>query len=155
MVAVLLAQSSKKPSEISVEESDEGKKELAFKETSIQENYKTIFEEFVDMYTPPYTFVMTNYQLIKGKASYYESPPMYTHLGGYKFQLLVHPDRQQHPYVIVTIWLLKGVYNDMLKFPVRFTISLELLNQHKDQDHYIRNITCKATLDKLHFTVNI
>ena len=34
----------------------------------------------------------------------------------------------------------KGDHDIVLKFPVKFTITLQLLNQHRDQDHYTIDI---------------
>ena len=46
-------------------------------------------------------------------------------------------------HVAVLVYSFKGDRDDTLKFPVRFTITLELLNQHRDQDHYRRDIQCE------------
>ena len=48
--------------------------------------------------------------------------------------------------------LLKGNHDDVLKFPVKFTITLELLNQHRNRNHHMKNITCEATIDKISTT---
>ena len=45
--------------------------------------------------------------------------------------------------------LLEGDYDDKLKFPGRFDITLELLNQHRDQDHYEKDIYCQVTRDRI------
>ena len=36
-----------------------------------------------------------------------------------------------------------------LRFPIRFTITLQLLNQYKDQDHYKRDIICNVSKDAI------
>ena len=68
-----------------------------------------------------------------------KSPHMYTHPGGYKFYMSLWP-RGVGNDVAVTVYSAKGFYDHKLKFPARFTITLELLNQHRDHDHYSRDI---------------
>ena len=40
-------------------------------------------------------------------------------------------------------------HDHKLKFPARFTITLELLNQHRDQDHYKKKIQCNMTRENI------
>ena len=75
-----------------------------------------------------------------------ETPDMYTHPSGYKFKLRFYPSGiwggNPH-HMSVYLDSVKGANDDKLKFPARFTITLELLNQHRDQDHYSRDIQCE------------
>ena len=117
-----------------------------------KEYQKVLFniEKFTDSHTPPYNFEMKDYQLIKSRQTYYESPALYTHPGGYKFKVLVYPKYgQQHQFLTILVRLLKGTYDDMLRFPTKFTFTLELLNQNRDEDHHTRDIECEATSEKL------
>ncbi len=69
----------------------------------------------------------------KKSANLWLSPPMHTHPGGYKFQIGVYPD--QLGYVAVYPSRMQGKNDDRLKWPADCTITLQLLNQHRDQDH--------------------
>ena len=70
---------------------------------------------------------------------YSKSPHMYTHPGGYKFYMSLWP-RDVGNDVAVTVYSAKGDHDDKLKFPAKFIITLELLNQHRDQDHHSKDI---------------
>ena len=95
---------------------------------------------------PPYDYTLSNYQQEKAKVRSTDSPPMYTHPGGYKFTLRLYPNglgSGDGTHVSVWIYSLKCDHGDELKFPVKFTITLQLLNQHRDQDHHTRVIQCE------------
>ena len=74
------------------------------------------------------------------------SPQMYTHPGGYKFELLLFPkgaNAGTGTEVSIAVYSVKGDYDSELKFPVKFTITVQLLNQHRDQDHHTKDIQCE------------
>ena len=86
------------------------------------------------------------------KLGFIDTSPLLTHPGGYKFRISLYPKGSSigfETHVSIKVFALKGDFDDMLKFPARFTISLELLNQHRDQDHYRRDIHCKVTREIL------
>ena len=87
------------------------------------------------------------------------SQPMYTHPGGYRFELKLWPngaDLSKGSHVSVRIYLLKSDHDDSLKFPATFTITVQLLNQHRDQDHHTRDIKCEIkTSEKIDSVYNI
>ena len=73
------------------------------------------------------------------------SPSIYTHPGGYKFELELYPNGDCNGYsthVTVYVSSVKGDHDAVLKAPVKFTITLQLLNQHRDKDHHTRDIQC-------------
>ena len=97
---------------------------------------------------PPYDITFSNYQQVKARNGDIDSSPMYTHPGGYKFKLKLFPDGlvisiDHGAYVSVEVHLLKSDHDAELKFPVKFTITLQLLNQQRDQDHHTRDIRCE------------
>ena len=99
---------------------------------------------------PPYYITLCNFQDTKEKNGHITIPPMYTHSDGYKFYLSLRPNGPllsdgRGTHVAVYVYSLIGDHDDKLKFPARFTITLELLNQHRDQDHYSRDIQCEMT----------
>ena len=95
---------------------------------------------------PPYDITFSNYQQEKARNGSIYSPPMYTHPGGYKFRLGLWPNgggNGKGTHVSVYVFSLKSDHDAELKFPVKFTITLQLLNQHRDQDHHTRDIQCE------------
>ena len=113
----------------------------------------------VDIYMPPYTLtIVRSRKLFRYQnLSEFSSPPLYTHLGGYMFQLKIvlgiissdSPDVLEKSLLIVfKVVLLKGNYDSILKFPISFNITIELLNQLRDQDHYVTSIECDTALEK-------
>ena len=122
------------------------KQDLQQKDTQIQ----ALNEEMIEMKTqigklqdklqsfPPFLFTLSNFTELKETMKSWDSPPMYTHPCGYKFCIVVFPHgdyegRQTH--VSVCIRTLPGKFDATLQWPAKFTITLQLLNQHRDQDH--------------------
>ena len=95
----------------------------------------------IHVHSPPYYCTVSNYQEEKARDGVIHSLPMYTHPGGYKFKLQLYP-YGNGTHVSVGVYSLKGVHDAMLKFPAKFTITVQLLNQHRNQDHHTRDIQC-------------
>ena len=96
----------------------------------------------------PYNLTFSNIKEAITKSQSIVSPSLYTHPSGYKFGLVVRPNGPlfsdgRGTHVAVLVYSAKGIHDDTLKFPARFTITLELLNQHRDQDHYRKDIQCE------------
>ena len=91
---------------------------------------------------PPFTFTMHNFNQLKTRGSYcctyWYSPCMYTHTHGYKFCIKVWPNSQ--PFVSVELFLMSGEFDATLQWPAEFTITLQLLNQYRNQDHIEQKI---------------
>ena len=111
----------------------------------IEQQQQTISQLRREVGIPPYDYTLSNYQQEKAWGGNIYSPPMYTHPGGYKFTLRLWPyglgtGARTH----VTVFVLPVISNHdaELKFPVKFTITVQLLTQHRDQDHYTRDIQC-------------
>ena len=98
---------------------------------------------------PPYDITFSNYQLEKARGGHIDSPPMYTHPGGYKFKPKLYLKYAYGTNVAVGVYSLEGDHDATLKFPVKFTITLQLLNQHRNQDHYTRDIQCEVTREMI------
>ena len=92
---------------------------------------------------PPHDITLSNYRQEKARGDCIDSPPMYTHPGGYKFKLLLWPNSGTGTHVSVYVHSLRSDHNATLKFPAKFIITLQLLNQHRDQDHHMRDIQCE------------
>ena len=111
---------------------------------------------------PPYYITFSNFQDMKAKVFSITSPSVYTHSTGYKFELSLQPSGPLLTYVdghgthvAVYVYSLEGDHDDKLKLPARFTITLELLNQHRDQDHHRRDIECEVTRESIGNIISI
>ena len=142
-------------------EKDEQIKTLQAKNEELQQQVDSISQQMLPMvnkirsrtsYTskcvPPYDIQYSKYQKEKARGSVMDSASMYTHPGGYNFKLTLWPNGfndGKGTHVSVSVHTLKGDHDDELKFPVKFTITVQLLNQHRDQDHHTRDIQCELT----------
>ena len=85
---------------------------------------------------PPFHLTMSNFNQLKTKDTHWDSPPMYTHPHGYKFCIRVWPGGYlNNTHVSVHLCSMSGEFDATLQWPAKFTITLQLLNQHRDQDH--------------------
>ena len=72
----------------------------------------------------------------------YISPPFYTHENGYKLRLSIYSNGSGSgagTHVSIYFRLLKGEYDDNLKWPMNITIQLTILNWCKDDTHIIKS----------------
>ena len=80
----------------------------------------------------------------------YPRDPFYTDPKGYKMVICIDPngyDEHKGTHVSVWIYLMRGEYDDQLKFPFKGTIKFELLNQLEDKNHHCKSFTHDGTLD--------
>ena len=78
---------------------------------------------------PPCAFTMTNFQCNKILSAQWFSEPFYTHKGGYKMCLSVFANGTGvalDSYVSVFVNLMRGEYDDNLKWPFRGSITVQL-----------------------------
>ncbi len=98
----------------------------------------------------PVDIILSNYQQLKETNSHVYSPPLYTHPKGYHFKMVfwlngILSQRGSH----MSVWIISieddcdDVYYDTLPFPVKFTVTVQLLNQEGDHDHVTKQITCR------------
>ena len=86
-----------------------------------------------------FTFKLTNYQERKRNKEVFRSPPFYTSPGGYKMHIKVYPNGKgigENTHISIYVTIVKGDYDNNLKWPFIGSIKLELLNQLEDRDHY-------------------
>ena len=91
----------------------------------------------------PSVFKMTDFESCKRGSKSWYSPPFYTHSGGYKMLLKVYADgirSGKGTHVSVSVHLMPGRNDDNLVWPFRGEVTVELLNQLEDSDHYERPI---------------
>ena len=99
---------------------------------------------------PPVTFKMTNYRQKKEEKVSWTSPSFYTHLGGYKMELDVDIcDEDNDGYLSVFCRLLPGRNDDNLKWPfsTQNLITIQILNQSRDFNHYSDDIDWKGACE--------
>ena len=96
----------------------------------------------------PYDVTFEDFRNEKARNGFRDSQAMYTHNGGYKFQIRVWAnglETYRGTHISVDIYSLQGVHDDDLIFPAKVTITLQLLNQCRDEDHYLSNLWCIVT----------
>ncbi len=93
----------------------------------------------------PFELSLPNYEAIQATHAAKIGQPLYTHPGGYKFRIDLWASGKgsgSNTYISVSLHSLEGEFNGGLTFPVRFHITLELVNQYADYDHHSREIEC-------------
>ncbi len=93
----------------------------------------------------PIELSLPNYEAAKAAHAARIGEPMYTHPGGYKFRIDLWANGKGvgvNTHISITVQSLEGENNDNLKFPAKFIVTLELLNQYSDYDHHVREIAC-------------
>lgn len=96
----------------------------------------------------PVIVKMSNFdERMKSKEGWY-SEPFFAFKEGYKICLnaVIYSD-DEGSHISVFLYLMNGPYDDQLKWPLRRTFTIELLNQLNDQGHQSRDITfeCSAS----------
>ena len=88
----------------------------------------------------PFTCTMNNFELKKlVRSTPWHSPSFYTHPHGYKMCLGVYANgysNVENSHVTVFVCMMKGDYDDQLKWPFRGDITIQILNQTgNDEGH--------------------
>ena len=86
---------------------------------------------------------MTNFEERKRSNEAWFSPPFYTHPQGYKMCLRVHVGT----HVSVYARLMRGEFDDYLKWPFRGEVVIQLCNQLEDKYHLTATIDFSETTD--------
>ena len=97
----------------------------------------------------PIELTMTNFKQHKEDRNIW-SPPFYTHPMGYKLCLMVYPGGFNHDsntHVSVFLRLMKGEYDDQLKWPLRGTFKVQLLSQNGDERVWVKTIIYDGSVD--------
>ena len=119
------------------------------KDKQIESLQSKIQEITPHVHSPPYYYTLSNYRQEKAGYGLIESPLMYTHPGGYKFILGLNANGGgTGTHVSVGVYPLEGDHDAELKFPVKFTVTVQLLNQHRDHNHHTRDIHCEIKTRK-------
>ena len=87
----------------------------------------------------PVTVKMAGFEDLKKKGTPWYSRPFYTSMGEYKMCLRVDTDGYgdgEHTHVSVFTYLMRGEFDSQLKWPFRRTVTIQLVNQLEDKEHY-------------------
>jgi hypothetical protein len=107
---------------------------------------------------PPATFVtgtykpefaMTDFEKYQMDGDKWLSPPFYIHPDGYKVCLHVCPNGSgsgKGTHLSVYVHLMRGEFDDQLKWPYRGEVTVKLVNQDEDKDHVVKTV---------HFTTSL
>ena len=100
----------------------------------------------------PAELTMINFEQHKKDGDEWCSPPFYTHPKGYKMCFLIYAGGYGdgvNKYVSLYVKLMKGEYDDQLKWPLRGKFTIQLLSQNGDEKHWVRTVTYHSnTADK-------
>ena len=92
----------------------------------------------------PVELMMTNYEEMKRSDGEWYSPPFYTHPHGYKMCLRVDANghgKGRGTHVSVSAYLMRGEFDDHLKWPFQGSVVIQLCNQLHDK------YNCGCTVD--------
>ena len=93
----------------------------------------------------PCVVKMSGFDQLKRHNTEWYSPGVYTHHCGYKMCLSVDAngsDDGKGTHVSVYLFLMKGENDDTLTWPIRYKCTITLLNQLKDDGHYVEITDC-------------
>ena len=97
----------------------------------------TILETQVPV--PPYYFTVTNFALHKQGGTQWTCPSFYSEVGGYKMAIEVSANGEgvgRDTHVSVYIRIMHGEYDDMLRWPLRASVTIQLISQSDNEAHY-------------------
>ena len=95
------------------------------------------------VFISPPDMVMTDFEEQKKAGNTWFSPPFYSHIGGYKMCLRVNANGHSDgkgTHITVGFHLMQGEYDDQLKWPFCGDITIQLLNQRRDEGHWERTV---------------
>ena len=91
-----------------------------------------------DMAVPPVTMVMRRFISWKMRGLPWFSPSFYSHIGGYKMCLRVDANGEgsgADTHMSVSVFLMRGEYDDNLVWPFRGDVTFHLVNRKADEGH--------------------
>ena len=91
----------------------------------------------------PTNLVMRNFERHKKNEDHWMSQPFFTHSQGYMMSLRVTANGQgsgKGTHITVGVYLMKGEFDDQLEWPFRGDITIQLLNQEGESEHFTKII---------------
>ena len=112
------------------------------KETKALESKCVLLETSINP-TPPFYFTIHNFEHYKKNELCWHSLPFYSHSGGYKLKTQVYPNgvgtcRGTHVSVFVAV--MRGEYDDQLKWPFTGEVTVRLINIEENAGHWDKTI---------------
>ena len=99
-------------------------------------------------------FTMTKFQKHKTNQSFWYSPSFYTHPGGIGYRICDLRVQPQGTHDHIRVWMRVGVgdFDDQLRWPRACTITIQLLNQLGDHNHFTKRVEGEFRRPTLGFT---
>lgn len=94
--------------------------------------------------TVPVTVRMPEFARERNSHGQWFSPPFFTHDKGYKMCFRIDPDGSNDgkgTHMSVFMYVIPGPYDDMLPWPLTRNLTVKLLNQISDSDHFSLTVT--------------
>ena len=122
------------------------------KAASVQAHLDLAMECIAPQNVAPLVVRMVGVSQLMEKREPFVSPPFYSHLGGYKLCFTVLPSNPRgsskaafmqprtEEYLSVTVFLMEGANDDRLLIPFRGEVTLSLLNQLEDDNHWSKTV---------------
>ena len=83
---------------------------------------------------------MTQFSIHEKRNDEWYSTPFYTGPAGYKMCLNVNANGWRGCGMSVFVYLMRGEYDSILKWPFRGAITIQLVNHKNDRDHYQKTV---------------
>ena len=102
----------------------------------------------ISLRTPPCQFVMTDFVQHKECGRMWQSPSFYTHREGYRMCLQMAVNGLSGGYdthISVFNYVVRGEFDTRLMWPFRGTVTIQIVNQLKDEGHHTRTISYTDT----------
>lgn len=102
----------------------------------------------IDSCTLPVELLLSNFEQRKKDGDVWYSPPFYTHPEGYKMCLLVASgglNDGAKTHLSLYLVVIKGEYDETLKWPLTGKFTLQLLSQKGDERHFTKMVTFDYT----------
>ena len=107
----------------------------------------SLYKKQVKLHLYTFIFQVTTYHQKKNSDHIFYSPPFYTSYSGYKMCLSVEANgwgEGTGTHVSVFAHIMKGDHDDTLTWPFTGSVTVELLNQLEDKNHYKKTFTFPA-----------
>ena len=94
----------------------------------------------------PVIVKMSEYTKKKSGKVHWYSEPFFTHHQGYKMYLEINANGlgDKKDYMSVSLYLMKGPYDDQLKWPLKGHCEVKLLNQISNSEHHLGSGACNG-----------
>ena len=86
----------------------------------------------------PFDFTMPDFERNKNDKATFFSPPFYSHCCGYRMCLRVDANGWgdgKNSHVSIYLYMMKGEYDECLRWPFRGEVTIQLVNQMKNEEH--------------------